>query len=1123
MPDFLSPDGVSGQQAGAFPPAIPRIAPPSSPTTSPETTPPPQQAYLQEEEVEPADAQQIPPEGRQARSAVASDQTQTTDQSAAVPPSVASAESSQEAAAEAEKAHFRSLLRLVLALVIGVLLIAGIWFFRPRAKHEEPVPGNGEAVTAPEIAQPAAPAPVQPFWQSVAEVFPQRFPYVFLGPPPIVEGNVLSRLLTRCFSLDEHLPWASKVFSGLGLKPAAVARVIVGCNALRQPLMMLIELTPDQNGEELQVLGEPGEIIAELPIRRIGGPEGSIAFTVLDTNHVLVGDEAALREVIKSAKASPNPPGQKGVIASFQETLGPTGGALLLRLPLAAGASPNWWFDPWPKVRDAWKKLWERNSTAAVLLTSNGKKLSCSLMWRYPDEEGAKTAAAAVQTLQGQLKPWLQENAALLRDIAQKIAQADSAPPKAPQEVEPLWSEATKALLTPPSVAGSQATWSISWPGLDAATVPLLEQICVEIWRKYGAEALLARNKALGASLPAFVAQQGRFPSAAVGGGLLPPETRLSWISEVLPFVGHEDWKTALQEGYSWDSPQNQSVTTRYLPEVVNPIIGPTQTRQGFYDTHFVGICGVGKDAGELPPSDPRAGVFNYRYPIKAADVKDGLSHTMAIMGVERNLGPWAAGGRPSARPLTQPPYVGGPDGFGARNPAGMPVVMADGSVRWMSRDVDPRVAEQLATIAGGEPVTADVLQSPTEVGTAQPSSVVPQTPQAPAPPAPTPQGTPPAQTPSDKPLIALPPPAVISSPCGLAPPDQKPLAGTGLQTHVAKLQLKAPLALAVALLTEWSNTPISVDPESARWKRLSGAKVVQLDVNQATLADALEQLATQSGLTVQPCGTGMVLVLPERLQPSVKLSVWQAGSGAVLPAGETLPVISQWMVQLFPELKDVPIRLGSEDTKVNYEGPFAFAIIYRDLFESRWGPAESDPAELDTGEAGETVVNLNFYEPVPLLSAILAINREAKLNLLCDWPSLAADKISAESSITISVTGKPPADALAQLAEAINAEVYTLRPNTFLLSGRGRLNWPILRAYPIGDLLTRGKNVATLRDAIVKECTPGRWSQTGQGAKILYDVNWQVLIVLHDAHGQAEVSQWLSRQRAGQSSQNSN
>ncbi|MDB4787004.1 DUF1559 domain-containing protein, partial [Planctomycetaceae bacterium] len=66
-------------------------------------------------------------------------------------------------------------------------------------------------------------------------------------------------------------------------------------------------------------------------------------------------------------------------------------------------------------------------------------------------------------------------------------------------------------------------------------------------------------------------------------------------------------------------------------------------------------------------------------------------------------FGPWAAGGKSTLRSLTQKPYINGPDGIGGPYTGGCNVLFADGSVRFISENIDPSLFEALSTIAGGE------------------------------------------------------------------------------------------------------------------------------------------------------------------------------------------------------------------------------------------------------------------------------------------------------------------------------------------------------------------------------------------------------------------------------------
>ena len=54
-------------------------------------------------------------------------------------------------------------------------------------------------------------------------------------------------------------------------------------------------------------------------------------------------------------------------------------------------------------------------------------------------------------------------------------------------------------------------------------------------------------------------------------------------------------------------------------------------------------------------------------------------------------------------RSLTEKPYINGPDGIGGPYQGRVQVAMADGSVRFISEDIDPLTFERLSTMADGQ------------------------------------------------------------------------------------------------------------------------------------------------------------------------------------------------------------------------------------------------------------------------------------------------------------------------------------------------------------------------------------------------------------------------------------
>ena len=120
--------------------------------------------------------------------------------------------------------------------------------------------------------------------------------------------------------------------------------------------------------------------------------------------------------------------------------------------------------------------------------------------------------------------------------------------------------------------------------------------------------------------------------------------------------------------------------------------------------TDYVGLAGVGKDGPTLPVTDRKAGVFAYNRATGIRDILDGTSNTVAVAEAS-DSGRWGVGGKASIRPLTEKPYINGPDGIGGPFAGGCHMLMCDGAVRFVSENIDPSVMEALTTIQGGEVV----------------------------------------------------------------------------------------------------------------------------------------------------------------------------------------------------------------------------------------------------------------------------------------------------------------------------------------------------------------------------------------------------------------------------------
>ena len=209
--------------------------------------------------------------------------------------------------------------------------------------------------------------------------------------------------------------------------------------------------------------------------------------------------------------------------------------------------------------------------------------------------------------------------------------------------------------------------------------------------------------KQIGLAMHNYHSAWKHFPVGTIPNDELKPEERLSWLTSLLPYLEENDLYDRLDTKQAWNSKAQSAAQYRQVDVFRHPANDGPPGRWPVVD--YVGMAGLGKDAPNLPVSSPRAGVFGYNRKVRFRDLVDGASNTMAVTEASDNTGPWLQGGPSTIRPLTKRPYVNGPDGIGGPSPGGINVLMADGSVRFVSEDVDPKLFERLITINDGNPV----------------------------------------------------------------------------------------------------------------------------------------------------------------------------------------------------------------------------------------------------------------------------------------------------------------------------------------------------------------------------------------------------------------------------------
>lgn len=203
----------------------------------------------------------------------------------------------------------------------------------------------------------------------------------------------------------------------------------------------------------------------------------------------------------------------------------------------------------------------------------------------------------------------------------------------------------------------------------------------------------------------------------ARGGRAWPPSERLSFFRELLPFLGDDRYYElydASKPDKSWRDPENARIGRVAVPHFLNPSTDKYYTKVRGIDhelavSHFVGMAGVGPDAPYYDRKDPRAGIFGYDRQASRAEVTDGLSNTILLIQNDPALaGPWIAGGGATVRgtSLKGDRDVGQRGGFMSPNyngKEGVWVMMADGSIRFLTKNIDPQAFKALCTMAGGD------------------------------------------------------------------------------------------------------------------------------------------------------------------------------------------------------------------------------------------------------------------------------------------------------------------------------------------------------------------------------------------------------------------------------------
>jgi predicted Zn finger-like uncharacterized protein len=231
----------------------------------------------------------------------------------------------------------------------------------------------------------------------------------------------------------------------------------------------------------------------------------------------------------------------------------------------------------------------------------------------------------------------------------------------------------------------------------------------------------------LGQAAKAYATKHQQFPLGAVArppsarraNRPWPPDQRVSGLAELLPYLGYEDLHKKIRPQESWRDSANLPVASTLIPQFLSPdlprnywFVRYPGINLDLAATSYVGIAGVGRDAAEYKPGDAAAaknmGIFGYNRATPLAEIDDPANTILLIQTPPTPKSPWMAGGGSTVRGVPETKSVEPFLTQRADGKRGAYMVMADGSVRWVTEQISDEVFKQLAVVKGQKSADLD-------------------------------------------------------------------------------------------------------------------------------------------------------------------------------------------------------------------------------------------------------------------------------------------------------------------------------------------------------------------------------------------------------------------------------
>lgn len=156
------------------------------------------------------------------------------------------------------------------------------------------------------------------------------------------------------------------------------------------------------------------------------------------------------------------------------------------------------------------------------------------------------------------------------------------------------------------------------------------------------------------------------------------------WQTLLLPHMDHQNVLDRIDMEVAWNDPKNRAAFQTRIDDFLSTKVPESTTSDGYALSHYAA----------------NGWLLAREKPLQLSDVTDGLRDTIFAGEINGNFPAW---GQPFNVRDTSLGISNSPNGFGSPFNGGMHFLMADGSVRFISQEIDPATLRALTTPNAGD------------------------------------------------------------------------------------------------------------------------------------------------------------------------------------------------------------------------------------------------------------------------------------------------------------------------------------------------------------------------------------------------------------------------------------